>query len=108
MRMPGVSTYYGRQSETVRNYPRPWVPTPVTSEMITENFNFYKDDATISKIDAYVCTFPASMCEMWMAFKKAKIVYMAAHRYNLGRCSVGEWNLLDNNLRLISQDKANT
>ena len=82
MKMPGVSTYYSieQQSKTLRNYPRPWKPFPLTSEMIKENYNFYKDDKTVNGIDAFICTFPASMCEMWMSFKKAKIVYMAAHR----------------------------
>ena len=78
--MNGVSTY-NKLSKTLKTYIDH--STRLTSNFIRENYFFFKDDKIIQSIDAFVCTFPASMCQMWMAFEKAKIVFLPAHRYFL-------------------------
>ena len=78
--------------------------TPMTEKMVRDNFEFYKTDLQIASTDAFICMFPASMCEMWMPFNKT-IVYLPAHRYNLGRCSKEEWDRLNEHLTaLVSMD----
>jgi hypothetical protein len=78
--MNGVSTY-NKLSKTLKTYIDH--STRLTSKFVRENYFFFKDDKIIQSIDAFVCTFPASMCQMWMAFEKAKIVFLPAHRYFL-------------------------
>ena len=80
--MKGVETYK-KLSRTLSSYDSH--STELHSYYIKENYNFFKSDPTILGIDAFVCSFPASMCQLWMAFEKAKIVFMPAHRYNLGK-----------------------
>ena len=54
--------------------------TMLTSGSINENYNFFKNDINIQSIDAFVCGFSASMCQLWMSFEKAKIIFLPAHR----------------------------
>ena len=49
----------------------------------------------IKSIDAYICSFPASMCQIHVESWNKTIIFLTAHRYNLGRCSVKEWRELD-------------
>jgi hypothetical protein len=64
-------------------------------------------DVTLSSVDAFYCSFPPAMCELWMGTNKS-IVFLAAHRYNLGRCSVERWQLLNKRLLNLSKDSKNT
>jgi len=78
--------------------------TRLTEKMLKDNYEFFKRDSQIASTDAFMCMFPASMCEMWMPFNKT-IVFMPAHRYNLGRCTEKEWNHLNEHLNaLVSMD----
>ena len=52
---------------------------------------------SVGHIDAFICSFPASMCQLWIPMNKS-IIFMPAHRYNLGRCSVNDWRQLDNDI----------
>ncbi len=47
------------------------------------------------------------MCQLWMKFNQAKIVFMPAHRYNLGRCSSTEWTFLDQQLKILAKYEDN-
>ena len=58
------------------------------------NLNHYIHNKKITSIDAFICSFPASMCQLWESWNKT-MIFLAAHRYNLGRCSVKEWKELD-------------
>ena len=79
--------------------------TPLDEDTIKVNFEFYKSDSTIAATDAFFCSFPASMCEMWMPFNKT-IVYLPAHRYNIGRCTKARWDRLNEHLHvLVSMDE---
>ena len=73
---------------------------------VQQHLHFYKDNPAVNSTDAFVCQFPASMCQIWMPLNKS-IVFTAAHRYNLGRCSVQEWTELNRQLEGLSQDKRN-
>ena len=75
--------------------------TNLTEKMVIENFNFFKHDQQIAKTDAFVCQFPASMCELWMPFNKS-IIFNPAHRYNLARCTKTEWDRLNKHLRMLA------
>ena len=75
----------------------------LTSEAIMENAKYYANDKVVKSIDAFVCSFPAAMCQMWLALNKT-IVYLPAHRYNLGRCTTREWRQLDQDLYQMSHD----
>ena len=74
--------------------------TRLTEKMVRDNFEFYKNDTQIASTDAFICMFPASMCEMWMPFNKT-IIYLPAHRYNLGRCTKKEWDRLNVHLNAL-------
>ena len=75
----------------------------LTPEAILQNAEFYAQDSVMKLIDAFTCTFPAAMCQMWLALNKT-IVYLPAHRYNLGRCTTKEWKKLDHDLYQMAQD----
>jgi hypothetical protein len=68
-----------------------------TDSDISENSQFYHSDDVVKKIDTFVCSFPASMCQLWLAMNKS-IVFLPAHRYNLGRCTPEEWGKLNDDL----------
>jgi len=70
---------------------------------ISKNIEYYADDEGMKNIDAFICTFPASMCQMWQALNKT-IVFLPAHRYNLGRCTTKEWRGLDDDLKKVVAD----
>ena len=95
----GISVY-GRLSDTIKKKYRKH-STALTESMVEENFKFYKNNARISSADAFICSFPASMCEMWMPFNKT-IVYAPAHRYNLGRCTKEEFLRLNEHLNALA------
>ena len=57
------------------------------SSWVTENYNYYKNSDIIKKVDAFICSFPASMCQLWIPFNKT-IIFLPAHRYNLGTCII--------------------
>ena len=75
---------------------------------IFANHKYLKEDKIYKQIQAYVCGFPASMCQLWLPFNNSKIVVMAAHRYNLGRCTVQDWQLWNKQLKILASEKSNT
>ena len=48
------------------------------------------------------------MCQLWFAFQEAGIIYIPAHRYNLGRCSTEAWKELNQQLKLLAKQEHNT
>ena len=102
--MPGVHPY-PKLSPLLRNYNDH--SFQVKPAWIFANHEYFQDDKIYKRIEAYICGFPASMCQIWIPFNQ-KIVIMAAHRYNLGKCSESEWKLWDSQLKKLSYDKANT
>ena len=82
-------------SAALRSYTR--YDTRLTGAMVEEHFNHYKDSPLIHSVDAFICSFPASMCQLWIPFNKT-IIFLPAHRYNLGRCTQDEWKELDDDL----------
>ena len=49
-------------------------------------------------VDLYFCSFPSSMCEMWLPFNKS-IAFISGHRYALGRCNLEARNKLNTRLK---------
>ena len=72
---------------------------------LKENFEFYKNDEKIASVDAFICSFPASMCELWLPFNKT-IIYLPTHRYNLGRCTKEQWDRLNEHVTLLASSSA--
>ena len=103
--MKGVEIY-GKMSVTLNLYKRH--STPLRETFIEENLSTYQDDEKIKHVNGFVCTFPASMCQLWMAFENKSIVFMPAHRYNLGRCTVQDWNLLNKQLKKMEFNEKDT
>ena len=100
--MKGFSVYKRLSNVISQQYITPSMR--LTEKMVKNNFEFYKDDKQVASTDAFICTFPASMCEMWMPFNKT-IMFLPAHRYNLGRCNKEEWDRLNEHLSaLVSMD----
>ena len=98
-KMKGISEYLERSKVIVEQYTK--VNTELSEKMIKENFEFYKNNEHILSTDAFICSFPASMCELWMPFNKS-IVFLPAHRYNLGRCTAESWQQLNNHLQTLA------
>ena len=46
---------------------------------IDANYQFFKHHSEMSMVDAFICQFPAAMCQLWMPFNKS-IMIMPAHR----------------------------
>ena len=53
-------------------------------------FDYYKNDTVMQSVDAFICTFPVVLCEAFFAFNKT-IIFAAAHRYSMRRCSSKLW-----------------
>jgi hypothetical protein len=95
----GFEIYITSLSPVIKEYKSH--STKLTEAMIRSNFEYYKNDSKIKETDAFICSFPASMCEMWMPFNKT-IIFAPAHRYNLGRCSIQEFDRINQHLQMLS------
>ena len=98
-KMKGISQYLKRSKVIGKQLQSS--KTVLSEKMIQDNFEFYKNNNHILSTDAFICSYPASMCELWMPFNKS-IIFLPAHRYNLGRCSVDSWQRLNNHLQTLS------
>ncbi|XP_062599233.1 uncharacterized protein LOC134260708 [Saccostrea cucullata] len=100
---PGINIY-GNLSMELKNYKTH--STPLSEISIKKNAEFYRDDSTFKSVDAFYCSFPASMCELWMPFNETKsILFLPSHRYNLGRCNVESWQQLNVKLHRLAKMK---
>lgn len=103
-KLPGIKIYRNLSPEIAKYRSH---STPLSDESISRNAEFYEQDATFKNVDAFYCAFPASMCELWMPFNETKsILFLSAHRYNLGRCNTESWQAL--NVKLQSLAKMRT
>jgi hypothetical protein len=57
---------YGKSSLTLSHYVDH--SYRLTQLGLSRNTKFYADDPVMKTIDAFVCTFPASMCQLWDRF----------------------------------------
>ncbi|XP_052771432.1 uncharacterized protein LOC128211070 [Mya arenaria] len=75
------------------------IGTQVTQDLINKVMQFYTNDELFQSVDAFFCGFYSSMCQLWMPLNNTKsILFITAHRYNLGRCTVDSWNKLTDQL----------
>ena len=95
----GISGYK-QLSSTIQKYSG-HSTVQLTENMVRSNFDYYKNDPKIASTDAFMCQFPASMCEMWMPFNKT-IVFLSDHQYSLGRCTIEEWRRLNEHLSSLA------
>eukprot|EP00956_Cyclotella_meneghiniana_P022062 scaffold41048_cov24-Cyclotella_meneghiniana.AAC.1 len=92
----GVSVYDGELGSLINRYKtHSW---PLTDQEIRTNFEFWKNNPVMKGVDLYFCSFPSSMCEMWLPFNKS-IAFIPGHRYALGRCNLKARNKLNTRLK---------
>ena len=73
----------------------------IAERWIIDNFEFYKNDSKIAAVDAFLCLYQPGMCELWMPFNRT-LVFLPAHRYNMGRCTIEQTNRLNEHLYMLS------
>ena len=76
------------------------ITTKVEPSWPSINSDWYKS-LNVGEIDAVICTYPAAMCQLWIPMNKS-IIFLPAHRYNLGKCTVEEWNKLDEDIKTLN------
>ena len=103
MSLPGMATMHNSQVSPVLQWYDD-VSMQMQKKWPDLIANFYKGNSLIDKkMDAVICSFPASMCQIWMKLNKT-IIFLPAHRYNLGRCSANEWRTLNIYLAKLHAD----
>jgi hypothetical protein len=58
---------------------------PAPAKLVRDFHAAYRDDAAMRGVDAFVCSHPAAMCELFEPFGKPRIVY-ATTRFEMARC----------------------
>ena len=102
MKMPGMLFDQDNVSQPLDEYSRQTLAHSTKMNFSNygsmENYEFYRHDKLINEeVSAYICSFPAAMCQIWKHMNKP-ILLFTAHRYNLGRCTQHEWKGLDSDL----------
>jgi hypothetical protein len=95
LQLPRVKKFLGPDSPVLMKYNDH--STKMDRRWPRWNTKWYLQRNLLKFVDAYICTFPASMCQIWIPMNKS-IIFLPAHRYNLGRCTVKEWHQLDNEI----------
>jgi hypothetical protein len=70
---------------------------------VEENTQFYSSNAEVASIDAFMCSFPTTACQLWIPQNKP-IVFMPCHRYNMGSCTHESWGRLNNDIKKLAAD----
>ena len=78
--------------------------TKIDSSWPSKNARWYKDQ-NVGKVEAFICTYPAAMCQLWIPMNKS-VIFLPAHRYNLGKCSASEWKKLDEDITILNNESA--
>ena len=109
MKMRGMLFDQERVSTPLKEYSFQTLDHSTTmrfSNWSLENAKFYSHNQLVNKeVNAFICSFPAAICQIWKHMKKP-IIFLTAHRYNLGRCTLSEWRDLNLDLmRWVSDDK---
>ena len=73
----------------------------ITEKMVMDNFEFYKNDSEFASVDVFLCQYQPGLCEMWMPFNKTT-VFIPAHRYNMGRCTIQRTKRLNEHLYMLT------
>ena len=102
--LPQIKQYHIKDSYPLRVYNDH--STKMSPNWPSMNTKWYKKRNLDKKIDAFICSFPASMCQLWIPMNKS-IIFLPAHRYNLGRCSVNEWRKLDEDILELNKSSSN-
>ena len=80
------------------------ITTKVQPSWPSINSDWYKS-LNVGEIDAFICTYPTAICQLWMPMNKS-ITFLPAHRYNLGKCTVEEWNKLDEDIKTLNLESS--
>lgn len=79
---------------------------PCPNGIKREFYNSYRTDPDFLRVDAFLCLHAASLCEVFMPFKKPLIV-IASTRYEIGRYQRRRWLEWNVNLRRIAANPNN-
>ena len=97
--IPGVASL----SQAIRDHPLH--TNYLMEEEIRENFEYFQYNELIQQTDAFICSFPASFCEIWMPFNKT-IIFMPSHRFGLGRCTGNSFQRLIDHVLAMDRSKS--
>ena len=70
----------------------------LVEEDVKAFFSFYHNDSVMSTVNAFYCSFPMSLCEIYMPLNRS-IIWLPAHRFTLARCSRPELDRLISHLQ---------
>jgi hypothetical protein len=70
----------------------------LTEDDIRNFFSYYHKDPIMLSVNAFYCSFPMSLCEVYMPFNRT-IIWLPAHRFTLARCSRPEIDRLIQHLQ---------
>ncbi|UJR35113.1 hypothetical protein I4U23_027884 [Adineta vaga] len=70
----------------------------LTEDDIRNFFSFYHKDPVMFSTNAFYCSFPMSLCEVYMPFNRT-VIWLPAHRFTLARCSRPEIDRLIQHLQ---------
>lgn len=59
-------------------------------EVQRQVFQYYRDDATVSQVDAFICAFPSALCEQFFSFNKT-VIFAPGLRFSMWRCTKKLW-----------------
>lgn len=77
----------------------------LSEDEVIRLFKFYSASKDIVRADAFICMFPASLCEGWMPFNQT-IIFLPAHRFLQGRCTIQRMNRLIEHLQRMAESVA--
>jgi hypothetical protein len=76
-----------------------WDYSKLQHALVEDQFHRYRQLDAMRRADAFVCAFPSAFCESYMPFNRS-VVWLAAHRIAMGRCSSARVQRLVRRLKL--------
>ena len=64
----------------------------------------FRSDPEFEEVDAFICVYPVSLCELYLSYNKTVIVVIDS-RYELGRSDPFRWKYFNQRLRDFSKNK---
>ena len=77
------------------------------SDVFARDFHrAYANDARLAAVDAFLCVYPPSQCELFAAFNKS-VILVIDDRYELGRAAPSRWITWNKHIARIAADPKN-
>lgn len=78
----------------------------VNGELIRLFHEEYELDPEMNLVTHFLCTYPATMCELYVGFDRPLIIYISS-RYEHGKYTVAKWRQWNGLLKSIANDRQN-